>query len=92
VLLVTLVDGSVVALDHATGRYLWTYDTGAPLASARQASAPSQGINLVAGVDGGLYAYGAAQQSSPGLQVRHQPCDGHSVTGCTECICSRVSS
>uniref|UniRef100_A0A383VZQ0 non-specific serine/threonine protein kinase n=1 Tax=Tetradesmus obliquus TaxID=3088 RepID=A0A383VZQ0_TETOB len=68
VLLVTLVDGSVVALDHATGRYLWTYDTGAPLASARQASAPSQGMNLVAGVDGGLYAYGTAQQASPGLQ------------------------
>lgn len=74
VLLVTLVDGSVVALDHATGRHLWTYDTGAPLASARQASAPTQGMNLVAGVDGGLYAYGAAQQNNPGLQVRRQPC------------------
>jgi hypothetical protein len=28
-------------------------------------------MNLVAGVDGGLYAYGAAQQNSPGLQVRY---------------------
>lgn len=32
-LLVSLLDGSVAAVDEASGHKLWTYDTGAPLVS-----------------------------------------------------------
>lgn len=72
-LLVTLIDGSLVALDHDSGQVLWRYDTGAPLVSARQTSAPSQGMNLVPGAYGELYAYqGLQQPSNPGLQVSRQ--------------------
>ncbi|BDA47514.1 probable serine/threonine-protein kinase/endoribonuclease IRE1 at C-terminar half [Coccomyxa sp. Obi] len=47
-LLVSLLDGSLVAIDQDTGRKLWTYDSGEPLLSASG--------NLVPAVDGSLYS------------------------------------
>lgn len=69
VLIVSLLDGHVVALDHSTGRVLWTFDSGAPLVSAKQHAAAS--LNVFPGTDGGLYAYrGISTQLNPGLEVR----------------------
>jgi len=69
VLLVTLLDGHVVALDHTTGRTLWTFDSGAPLVSAKQSLASSQGLNVFPGTDGGLFAYNGMKHLNPGLEV-----------------------
>jgi outer membrane protein assembly factor BamB len=69
VLIVTLLDGHVVALDHSTGRVLWTFDSGAPLVSAKQNVASSQGLNVFPGTDGGLYAYHGMTHLNPGLEV-----------------------
>lgn len=70
-LIVSLLDGHVVALDQNTGRVLWTFDSGAPLVSARQSYASSQGgLNVFPGTDGGLYAYHGITHLNPGLEVR----------------------
>eukprot|EP00878_Enallax_costatus_P018795 GHUV01019807.1.p1 GENE.GHUV01019807.1~~GHUV01019807.1.p1 ORF type:complete len:727 (+),score=262.17 GHUV01019807.1:265-2445(+) len=68
VLLVTLLDGRVVALDHGSGQILWTFDSGAPLVAAKQTAALSQGMNVFPGTDGGLYAYRGMKQLQPGLE------------------------
>eukprot|EP00775_Hariotina_reticulata_P013052 gene13052-13179_t len=68
VLLVTLLDGHVVALDHTTGRTLWTFDSGAPLVSAKQSLASSQGLNVFPGTDGGLFAYNGMKHLNPALE------------------------
>lgn len=70
VLIVSLLDGHVVALDQNTGRILWTFDSGAPLVSAKQSFASSQGLNVFPGTDGGLYAYHGITHLNPGLEVR----------------------
>lgn len=70
VLIVSLLDGHVVALDQATGRTLWSFDSGAPLVSAKQSFASSQGLNVFPGTDGGLYAYHGITHLNPGLEVR----------------------
>jgi outer membrane protein assembly factor BamB len=81
VLIVSLLDGHVVALDQNTGRILWTFDSGAPLVSAKQSFSSSQGLNVFPGTDGGLYAYHGITHLNPGLEVsqatsealQHQP-------------------
>lgn len=70
VLIVSLLDGHVVALDQHTGRIVWTFDSGAPLVSAKQSLASSQGLNVFPGTDGGLYAYHGLTHLNPGLEVR----------------------
>lgn len=66
----TLLDGTVVAVDRTAGRVLWTFDSGAPLVSAKQSPA-SSGFNVFPGADGGLYAYhGASERGAAGLEVR----------------------
>jgi outer membrane protein assembly factor BamB len=72
VLIVSLLDGHVVALDQSTGRTLWSFDSGAPLVSAKQSFASSQGLNVFPGTDGGLYAYHGITNLNPGLEVRQQ--------------------
>lgn len=73
VLIVSLLDGHVVALDQHTGRVVWTFDSGAPLVSAKQSFSSSQGLNVFPGTDGGLYAYHGLTHLNPGLEVRHKP-------------------
>jgi hypothetical protein len=69
-LIVTLLDGVVVGVDRDAGRVLWTFDSGAPLVSAKQ-SPQGSGFNVFPGVDGGLYAYhGVSKHRTPGLEVR----------------------
>lgn len=70
VLVVTLLDGRVVALDAGNGRVLWTHDTGAPLLSARQQPGRAPALSVFPGTDGGLYAYssGMGQTVNAGLQ------------------------
>jgi hypothetical protein len=70
VLIVSLLDGHVVALDQSTGRILWNFDSGAPLVSAKQSLTASQGLNVFPGTDGGLYAYHGITHLNPGLEVR----------------------
>lgn len=72
VLIVSLLDGHVVALDQVTGRILWSFDSGAPLVSAKQSFASSQGLNVFPGTDGGLYAYHGITHVTPGVEVRIQ--------------------
>lgn len=72
VLIVSLLDGHVVALDQNTGRVVWTFDSGAPLVSAKQSFSSSQGLNVFPGTDGGLYAYHGLTHLNPGLEVRQQ--------------------
>jgi hypothetical protein len=78
VLIVSLLDGHVVALDQNTGRILWTFDSGAPLVSAKQSFSSSQGLNVFPGTDGGLYAYHGITHLNPGLEVsqatNQRPC------------------
>lgn len=69
VLIVSLLDGHVVALDQSTGRVVWTFDSGAPLVSAKQSFSSSQGLNVFPGTDGGLYAYHGLTHLNPGLEV-----------------------
>lgn len=78
VLIVSLLDGHVVALDQGTGRVVWTFDSGAPLVSARQSLTSSQGLNVFPGTDGGLYAYHGLTHLNPGLEVgaRASSCAG----------------
>lgn len=88
-LIVTLLDGHVVALDQHTGRVLWTFDSGAPLVSAKQNVASSQGLNVFPGTDGGLYAYHGITHLNPGLEV----CERVVVTrGCTICTVTVAAS
>lgn len=66
----TLLDGNVLAVDRDKGRVLWTFDSGAPLVSAKQSPAGA-GFNVFPGADGGLYAYhGVSKSSGLGLEVR----------------------
>lgn len=71
-LIVSLLDGHVVALDQVTGRILWSFDSGAPLVSAKQSFASSQGLNVFPGTDGGLYAYHGITHVTPGVEVSSQ--------------------
>jgi len=69
-LIVTLLDGQVVAVDRDAGEVLWTFDSGAPLVSAKQTQ-EGNGFNVFPGADGGLYAYhGMNHQRSLGLEVQ----------------------
>ena len=69
----SLLDGHVVALEQHTGRVVWTFDSGAPLVSAKQSFSSSQGLNVFPGTDGGLYTYHGLTHLNPGLEVRHKP-------------------
>lgn len=53
--IVTLLDGTIVAVDPETGKRLWEFDSGSPLVSARRSEETH--MNVFPGVDGGLYAY-----------------------------------
>lgn len=57
--MVTLLDGRIVAVDEASGRVMWTFDSGTPLVSVKQSQVVAAGLSIFPGVDGGLYAYGS---------------------------------
>lgn len=67
-LIVTLLDGHVVSVDRESGQVQWTFDSGAPLVSAKQ-SPQGSGFNVFPGADGGLYAYHGVTKHTPGLEV-----------------------
>ena len=52
-LLVTTLDGKVMAVDKHSGTTLWSFDTESPLVSARASQA--YGFSVVPGVQGELY-------------------------------------
>ena len=60
-LLVSLLDGTLVAVEPSSGVPLWAFDSGGPLVSSSGlgggGSENSGGAALVPGVDGSLYAY-----------------------------------
>ncbi|KAG2484704.1 hypothetical protein HYH03_016532 [Edaphochlamys debaryana] len=67
VLVVTLLDGRVVAVQQDSGHVLWTYDTGTPLVTVKQGQAMApRGLRIFPGVDGGLYAYGPGLVAADG--------------------------
>lgn len=68
----SLLDGSLVAIDQDTGRKLWTYDSGEPLLSASG--------NLVPAVDGSLYSM-TYEQESLALQVCTLSCTPTGMAG-----------
>ncbi len=83
-LLVSLLDGKVVAVDRDTGRQLWTFDSGPPLLSVsgtaeeRQDSAGIDSTvrnsvqSVIPSVHGKLYGYRQQGPFTRGLEVH--PC------------------
>ena len=69
VLLVTLLDGRVVAVNQKSGRTIWTFDSGSPLVSARQSLESEQPFNVIPGSDGGLYTYRGMNEVDAGIEV-----------------------
>ncbi|GFR44013.1 hypothetical protein Agub_g5168 [Astrephomene gubernaculifera] len=65
-LVVTLLDGRVVAVRMDSGEVMWTYDTGTPLVTAKQAKAMVPDLRIFPGVDGRLYLYGSALATADG--------------------------
>lgn len=87
VLVVSLLDGHVVAVEPETGRLLWTFDSGAPLVSSKQASVKSPSspaFNVFPGADGGLYAYHGMRA----LEVRSHTCIGCVLCSAAQTTCS----
>lgn len=72
-LVVSLLDGQVVALSPVTGRVLWGFDTGGPLVSSKQPQQGDASLHVFPGAapdDGGLYAYyGSRPSDVASLQV-----------------------
>ena len=74
----SLLDGTVRAVDRSSGETLWTFSSGGPLVQAHRSGADgSRGGGGVAirgrtnptvfpGVDGSLYAYGGGESSADG--------------------------
>ena len=88
-LIVTLLDGSIVAVDRDRGRVLWTFDSGAPLVSARQSPAGRRGFNVFPGADGGLYAYHGGGGGGGGGDAQR----GLSLEVCVcVCVCDAAAS
>ncbi|KAK9823205.1 hypothetical protein WJX72_001091 [[Myrmecia] bisecta] len=60
-LLVSLLDGSLAALDSETGEQLWRFDSGSPLVSASGTASKQQAgrrpHTIFPGADGALYSY-----------------------------------
>ena len=67
-LLVSLLDGSLVALDPQTGSQLWTFDTGVPLVSVAQQDGDAP-FSVLPGADGVLYAYKRGHAFGQSLEV-----------------------
>ena len=73
-LLVSLLDGTVRAVDARTGETMWSFDSGGPLVRAHGSPTGADSTGGVAirptspvvfpGVDGSLYAYGGESSSS----------------------------
>ena len=68
VLLISLLDGRIVAVDSQSGALLWTFDSGAPLVSVKQPQ--DSKMHIFPGVDGGLYAYHGLGDDGAKLEVR----------------------
>lgn len=68
-LIVSLLDGRVVAVDPSSGNILWTFDSGSPLLSVQQSEASPPGVHIFPGVDGGLYAYHGVDSETAKLEV-----------------------
>ncbi len=81
-LLVSLLDGAVVAIDPDSGSRLWTFASGFPLVSASGAtnvgkadSSDSTAVSrasrtIFPGADGALYSYRQDGEVTRGLEVR----------------------
>ncbi len=69
VLIVSLLDGRIVAVDPDGGNVLWSFDSGSPLVSVQQSEASPPGVHIFPGVDGGLYAYHGLDANSARLEV-----------------------
>lgn len=67
-LLVSLLDGNLVAVDPGTGRVAWTFDSGLPLVTAKKSEASTSNVNIFPGADGGLYAYHSTDGLNVGLE------------------------
>ena len=59
ILLVSLLDGRIAAVDQETGRQLWIHDTGQPLVSNKGIAGLGEWdkATIFPGADGSLYAY-----------------------------------
>ena len=78
----SLLDGTLVAVDPGSGRLLWTFDSGSPLVSAAGAAEeaahagggaavqPCCSTAIFPGVDGALYTYKQDGELGRGLEVR----------------------
>ncbi|GAX74713.1 hypothetical protein CEUSTIGMA_g2161.t1, partial [Chlamydomonas eustigma] len=67
-LIVSLLDGRVVAVDPLSGAVLWSFDSGSPLLSVQQSEAAPPGVHIFPGVDGGLYAYHGLDKDTAKLE------------------------
>ena len=75
-LLVTTLDGKVMAVDKDSGATLWSFDTESPLVSAR--ASQTYGFSVVPGVQGELYT------QERGLGGSYQACTlSHSLAAHT---------
>jgi len=70
ILIISLLDGRVVAVDPSGGSVLWSFDSGSPLLSVQQSEASPPGVHIFPGVDGGLYAYHGLDSNKARLEVR----------------------
>ena len=77
-LLVTLLDGNLLALDPDAGTISWTLDLGSPLLSGsgiwfenRPDSEDPVSHSILPGADGSLYIFTEALGASQALQVVH---------------------
>ena len=78
----SLLDGTLVAVDPGSGRLLWTFDSGSPLVSASGAAEEGSHVGtgsavqpccptaIFPGVDGALYAYKQDGELGRGLEVK----------------------
>ena len=69
-LIVSLLDGRVVAVDPRSGNILWTFDSGSPLLSVQQSESSPPGLHIFPGVDGGLSANHGVDSQTARLYVK----------------------
>ena len=70
ILIISLLDGRVVAVDSVTGMVLWSFDSGTPLVTATQTHGAPTGVTIFPdGTDGSLYAYRLLKGRSAKLEV-----------------------
>ena len=76
----SLLDGTVRAVDRSSGETLWTFSSGGPLVQAHRSGADGSGRGdtdgvairgrtnptVFPGIDGSLYAYGGGESSADG--------------------------